>query len=108
MAGVSLPYLYASYAEVDATVDGAPGERIDEILAKHDIIVLAWGENGFRELTNNICPIKSQDDMKGLKIRVAGPVYTDVMNELGANSQQMQWAETFNALQQGVVRGPAN
>ena len=38
-------------------------------------------------------------------MRVAGPMYIDVMNELGANPQQMQWTETFSALQQGVVDG---
>ena len=108
MAVFSLPYLYASYAEVDATVDGSPGELINEILGRHDIVVLAWGENGFREITNNVRPIKSPDDMKGLKIRVAGPMYIDVMNALGANPQQMQWAETFTALQQGVVDGQEN
>ena len=108
MAVFSLPYLYASYEEVDATVDGTPGEQINEILGKHDIVVLAWGENGFREITNNVRPIKSPADMKGLKIRVAGPMYIDVMNALGANPQQMQWAETFTALQQGVVDGQEN
>src|SRR5690606_29302094 len=70
--------------------------------------VLAWGENGFREVTNNVRPIKSPEDMKGLKMRVAGPMYIDVMNALGANPQQMQWTETFTALQQGVVDGQEN
>ncbi|MBP1849644.1 DctP family TRAP transporter solute-binding subunit [Rhizobium halophytocola] len=108
MAVFSLPYLYSNYDQVDATTDGAPGEKMKEIMASHDIIVLAWGENGFREVTNNVHPIKSPDDMKGLKMRVAGPMYIDVMNALGANPQQMQWTETFTALQQGVVDGQEN
>jgi TRAP-type transport system periplasmic protein len=108
MAVFSLPYLYSSYEEVDATTDGAPGERMKEIMAGHGIVVLAWGENGFREVTNNSRTIKSPDDMKGLKMRVAGPMYIDVMNALGANPQQMQWTETFTALQQGVVDGQEN
>ena len=108
MAVFSLPYLYSNYAQVDATTDGAPADKMKEIMADHDIIVLAWGENGFREVTNNVHPIKSPDDMKGLKMRVAGPMYIDVMNELGANPQQMQWTETFSALQQGVVDGQEN
>ncbi len=108
MAVFSLPYLYSNYEDVDKTVDGAPGEKMAEILAEHDIIVLAWGENGFREVTNNKHPIKSPEDLKGLKMRVAGPMYIDVMNALGANPQQMQWSETFPALQQGVVDGQEN
>ena len=108
MAVFSLPYLYGNYDEVDATVEGAPGEKMTEIMAGHGIVVLAWGENGFREVTNNVRPIKSPEDMKGLKMRVAGPMYIDVMDALGANPQQMQWTETFSALQQGVVDGQEN
>jgi len=70
--------------------------------------VLAWGENGFREVTNNVRPIRSPEDMRGLNMRVAGPMYIDVMNALGANPQQMQWTETITALQQGVVDGQEN
>lgn len=108
MAVFSLPYLYSNYDQVDATMQGAPGARMSEIMAGHGIIVLAWGESGFREVTNNLRPIKTPADMKGLKMRVAGPMYIDVMNALGANPQQMQWAETFGALKQGVVDGQEN
>ena len=108
MAVFSLPYLYGSYEDVDATTDGAPGDRMKEIMEDHNIMVLAWGENGFREVTNNTRPIQSPADMQGLNMRVAGPMYIDVMNALGANPQQMQWTETFTALQQGVVDGQEN
>ena len=108
MAVFSLPYLYASYDDVDATLQGAPGERMAEILGEHGIVVLAWGENGFREVTNNVRPIRNPEDMRGLNMRVAGPMYIDVMNALGANPQQMQWVETISALQQGVVDGQEN
>jgi TRAP-type transport system periplasmic protein len=108
MAVFSLPYLYSNYEEVDATTSGAPGDRMEEIMADHGIKVLAWGENGFREVTNNVRPIKTPEDLQGLKMRVAGPMYIDVMNALGANPQQMQWTETFQALQQGVVDGQEN
>ena len=108
MAVFSLPYLYSNYDEVDATTSGAPGERMGEILAEHGLHLLAWGENGFREVTNNKHPIQTPDDLAGLKMRVAGPMYIDVMEALGANPQQMQWTETFSALQQGVVDGQEN
>jgi TRAP-type transport system periplasmic protein len=108
MAVFSLPYLYSNYEEVDATTQGAPAERLAEILLERGIKVLAWGENGFREVTNNVREIRSPEDMRGLNMRVAGPMYIDVMNALGANPQQMQWTETMTALQQGVVDGQEN
>jgi TRAP-type transport system periplasmic protein len=108
MAAFSLPYLFANYDQVDAATQGAPGEMLADILLEKGIVVLAWGENGFREVTNNVRPIRSPEDMKGLNMRVAGPMYIDVMNALGANPQQMQWTETITALQQGVVDGQEN
>lgn len=108
MAVFSLPYLYSNYDQVDATTQGAPGEMLSDILMEKGIVVLAWGENGFREVTNNTRPIRSPEDMRGLNMRVAGPMYIDVMNALGANPQQMQWGETMSALQQGVVDGQEN
>ncbi|WP_414833782.1 DctP family TRAP transporter solute-binding subunit [Afifella sp. YEN Y35] len=108
LAVFSLPYLYSDYDAVDATTSGEPGQKIEEILKEHGIIALAWGENGFREVTNNVRPIKTPEDMQGLKMRVSGPMYIDVMQALGANPQQMQWSETFPALQQGVVDGQEN
>ncbi|MGP9789580.1 DctP family TRAP transporter solute-binding subunit [Roseinatronobacter sp. NSM] len=108
MAVFSLPYLYSSYDQVDATTQGAPGEMLADILLDKGIVVLAWGENGFREVTNNVRPIRTPEDMRGLNMRVAGPMYIDVMNALGANPQQMQWGETMSALQQGVVDGQEN
>lgn len=108
MAVFSLPYLYSNYADVDATTAGLAGKKIEQILATKGIVVLAWGENGFREITNNKHTIKTPADLNGLKMRVAGPMYIDVMNALGANPQQMQWAETISALQQGVVDGQEN
>ncbi|MDN5568459.1 MAG: DctP family TRAP transporter solute-binding subunit [Paracoccus sp. (in: a-proteobacteria)] len=109
MAVFSLPYMYENYAQVDATTaDGGPAEALRDILRDKGIEVLAWGENGFREVTNNTRPVKTPEDMKGLNMRVAGPMYIDVMNALGANPQQMQWTETMTALQQGVVDGQEN
>ena len=68
MAVFSLPYLYGNYDEVDATVEGAPGEKMTEIMAGHGIVVLAWGENGFREVTNNVRPIKSPEVYAGILV----------------------------------------
>lgn len=108
MAVFSLPYLFSSYEEVDSAVQGEPVKKIEKLAEEKGVHILAWGENGFRELTNNAHPVTSPEDLEGLKVRVAGPMYVDVFNDLGANPQQIQWAETFSALQQGVVDGQEN
>ena len=108
MAVFSLPYLFSNYQQVDNAIQGAPGDKMKAVAREHGIEILAWGENGFRELTNSVKPVESPEDLKGMKIRVAGPMYIDVFDALGANPQQIQWTETFSALQQGVVDGQEN
>ena len=73
------------------------------------VVPLAWGENGFREITNSKKPIKSPADIKGMKIRVVGsPIYSDMFTALGANPTQMSWADAQPALASGAVDGQEN
>ena len=69
---VSLPYLFDSVEDADAKLDGAAGEAMKEILKEYGLHCMGIAENGFRQLTNNVREIKSVEDMKNLKIRVAG------------------------------------
>ena len=104
----SLPFMFPSYEAVDAVVNSEAGEKLLDVLGNYNMVGLAYGENGFRELTNNVRPIKSPDDMKGLKIRVVTPIYIDIMRALGANPIAMNWGEVFTSLQQGVIDGQEN
>jgi len=104
----SLPFMFPSYEAVDAVTGSKGGEMVFDALENYNMVGLAWGENGFRELTNNVKPIAHPDDMKGLKIRVVTPIYVDIMRALGANAIAMNWGEVFTALQQGTIDGQEN
>ncbi|MBC7082456.1 MAG: DctP family TRAP transporter solute-binding subunit [Firmicutes bacterium] len=104
----ALPFLFPSYEAVDAAVNSPAGDKLFKVLEKYNMVGLGWGENGFRELTNNVRPITSPDDMKGLKIRVTVPIYVDIMRALGANPVAMNWGEVFTSLQQRVIDGQEN
>ena len=69
---VSLPFIYDSVEDADAKFDGEAGEKLKEILGEYGLHCMGIAENGFRELTNSVREVKSVDDMKNLKIRVAG------------------------------------
>ena len=69
----------------------------------------AWGENGFRELSNSKLTIDEPADLDGLKIRVVGsPLFQDTFTALGANPTQMSWADAKPALTTGAVDGQEN
>lgn len=105
----SLPFLMPDYAAIDALTQGEVGKKIFQTLDKAGVVPLAWGENGYRELTNSKKPIRSPEDLKGMKIRVVGsPIYSDMFTAFGANPTQMSWADAQPALSSGAVDGQEN
>jgi tripartite ATP-independent transporter DctP family solute receptor len=105
----NLPFFFPDYQALDAVIQGEVGEDIAEMLAAKGVTVLAWGENGFREITNSKRPIITPADLEGLKIRVVGtPIFIDTMKALGANPVNMNWGDAQVAFQQGVVDGQEN
>jgi TRAP-type transport system periplasmic protein len=105
----SLPFLFPDYAAVDAVTQGEVGKSIFQTLEKAGVMPLAWGENGYREISNSKRPIKSPADLKGMKIRVVGsPLFLDTFTALGANPTQMSWADAQPAMASGAVDGQEN
>jgi tripartite ATP-independent transporter DctP family solute receptor len=105
----SMPFLMPDYRAIDALTQGDVGKQIFATVDKAGALPLAWGENGYREITNSKKPIKTPDDLKGLKIRVVGsPLFLDTFTALGANPTQMSWADAQPALASGAVDGQEN
>ncbi|HSP24080.1 MAG TPA: DctP family TRAP transporter solute-binding subunit [Saliniramus sp.] len=105
----SMPFLMPDYAAIDALTKGPVGERVFELIQENGVVPLAWAENGFREVTNSQRPIRTPEDMQGLKMRVVGsPIFNDIFTALGANPTQMSWADAQPALTTGAVDGQEN
>jgi tripartite ATP-independent transporter DctP family solute receptor len=105
----SLPFLMPDHKAMDALIGGEVGQQIFDLLAERDVVPLAWGENGYRELSNSKHAVSKPEDMKGLKIRVVGsPLFNDTFTALGANPTQMSWADAQPALSTGAVDGQEN
>jgi tripartite ATP-independent transporter DctP family solute receptor len=105
----SMPFLMPDYKAIDALTRGEVGKKLFDIIASKDVVPLAWGENGFRELSNSKRAIRTPDDLKGLKVRVVGsPLFNDTFTALGANPTQMSWADAQPALSTGAVDGQEN
>nr|WP_289044682.1 DctP family TRAP transporter solute-binding subunit [uncultured Blautia sp.] len=106
---VSLPFIYDSVEDADAKFDGESGEKLKEILSEYGLHCMGIAENGFRELTNSVREVKSVDDMKNLKIRVAGSnLLMECYKRWGADATNLNWSETYTALQQNTVEGQEN
>ena len=106
---VSMPFNFDSLEDADEKLDGKAGDMLKEILEEYGLHTMGIAENGFRQLTNSKRPVTCVEDMKNLKIRVAGSnLLTQCYKLWGADATNMNWSETYTALQQGTVDGQEN
>ncbi len=109
---VNMPFLFRNMSHAEKIMDGPIGqELLDRITANPNagLVALCWMNAGARSLYNTKRPIKSIEDLKGLKIRVIGnPIFIDMMNALGGNGVAMGYDQVFSALQTGVIDGAEN
>lgn len=105
----SLPFLLPDHRAIDVLTQGPVGQALFSIIERQGVVPLAWGENGFRELSNSRRPITAPADMKGMRFRVvASPVFVDIFNALKARPMLMSWADAQPALAEGLVDGQEN
>ncbi|MDB5779302.1 MAG: transporter substrate-binding protein [Polaromonas sp.] len=106
---LDLPFLFNSYAEADAVLDGAVGKRLLELLPEKGLIGLGYWDHGFRIVTNSRRPIAKLEDFSGLKIRVPqSSIFIDTFGALGANAVPMPIPELYGALESKAVDGQEN
>lgn len=107
----NLPFLFASYEDVDSKlINGEGGEYLSGLLeSKYGVKCLGIGENGFRYITNSKHPVEKLEDLKGLKLRVGGsPLLTGAYDAWGADYTVAAWAEVYTGLQTGLYDGQEN
>lgn len=108
-AAFGMPFLFSSPAQAFRLLDGPLGKELADKSAEKGLVVLGYWDNGIRHMTNSKRPITKVEDMKGLKMRTPpDAVLVDIMQSLGAEAQQIRFAELYVALQQGVVDGQEN
>ena len=107
---LGIPFLYDNHEHAWRVYDSPwLKEFSDDMVKKTGVRLLSLADNGVRHFTNSKRPIRTPDDMKGLKIRVMpSPVFQTLVTALGASPSAIPWAELPTALQQKVVDGEEN
>ena len=109
VAILDIPFLFRDYAHARAVLDGPIGQDLLQKFPAKGMVGLAWGENGFRHMTNSNRPVNSPDDLKGLKMRtMENPIHIQAYKQFGILPTPMAFTEVFTALQQGTVDGQEN
>jgi C4-dicarboxylate-binding protein DctP len=104
-----MPFMFP---DLDAFLRVAKSPQAATIVAaaeKNGVKILAIGSGGSRQITNNVRPIKTPADMKGLKMRTPPmePVI-QTMKAMGANPVMIPYGDVYMALKTGVVDGQEN
>ena len=106
---LDLPFLFEDYDQARCVLDGEIGQELLTQMGEHDLVGLAWSENGFRHMTNSQREVNAPQDVEGLKVRtMENQVHQEAFRQLGANPTPMAFPELFTALQQGTVDGQEN
>lgn len=106
---LDMPYVFDSYQTAWSILDGPLGEKLAAGLERNGFQILAYWENGMRHITNNVRPIATPEDLKGLKIRTSSSkVRMATFEALGAAPVPIAFGELYLALSQGVVDGQEN
>jgi len=109
IAILDIPFLFRDYQHARNVLDGPIGAEMLVKFEPKGIHALAWGENGFRHMTNNKRSVNAPDDLKGLKMRtMENPIHIQAYKQFGILPTPMAFTEVFTALQQGTVDGQEN
>ena len=104
-----LPFMFDTPQDAYEVVDGEIGDKMVDLAEEQGLTILAWWDNGIRQITNNGGTIQTPDDVSGLDIRVPEDDMTiDIFEALGANPSTIDFGELYTALQQGTVDGQEN
>lgn len=109
LSAAVLPFAASSGHQAVCQIESEFGRYLEEKMAEKGVLLIGWGIVGARHVTNNRRPIKSVEDLKGLKIRTpSGDAWDLTFRAVGANPTPIDIKELYQALQQGVVDGQEN
>jgi len=108
LQALDLPYMFENRKQVYAVFGDKEimGALKKDLYENNNILILDMFDNGFRNCLNNVKPINSINDVKGMKLRLPeNAIWSDCFKAFGASPTTMAFSEVYTACQQGTVDG---
>ncbi len=107
---MDLPYAFDDMSFVHQALEGPIGEKLTKSLEEQGFLALAFWDNGFKQLTNNIRPVRKPADLQGLKFRVMmnSSVLEEQFKLLGALPVPLPFNDVYLALENNEIHGQEN
>lgn len=104
-----LPYAFDSLEEVHEFTESEAGNRLKNLLKKHNLIALGLWDSGFKQISNDTRPIEHYKDLKGIRMRI---MQSDILAEqyhvVDAIPRKIDFNTVFQSLKKGDVEGQEN
>lgn len=103
-------FAFQSSEQALQALDGELGELVRAEIAKRGLFAFDHiNDSGFRQITSSVRPIRTPDDLKGMKIRVPpSPLWTSMFKAFGSGPTTISFNEVYSALQTKIVDGQEN
>lgn len=108
---ISIPYFFSSDEVAWWVFDNSSfwKDLMEKMRKEIGLRCLAMSQNGVRNFTNNVRPIRTPEDMKGYKFRVMqSPIYLEMVKAIGGKPMPVAWEKLFATLKAGIVDGQEN
>ena len=106
---LALPFLFRSIEHMQKVLDGPIGSEILGSFEPYGFVGLAFYDSGARSIYNNVRPVRSIADLKGLRVRVQqSEQMSDMMRALGASPVELPYGQVLTGLATKLIDGAEN
>ena len=106
---LAMPFLFRSIEHMQKVLDGPIGAEILNSFEPHGFVGLAFYDSGARSIYNNVRPVRSLADVKGLRIRVQqSEQMSQMMRSLGADPVELPYGQVLTGLMTKLIDGAEN
>ncbi len=104
-----LPFAFPDESSVVAAMDGEVGRKLFSLLKQRGMLGLAMWDNGFKQMTNNLRPLRVPGDFSGARFRIQpSRTLAEQFKTVGARAVPLAFSDTYSALAEGKVDGQEN
>ena len=106
---LAMPFLFRSIEHLQKVLDGPIGSELLNSFEPYGFVGLAFYDSGARSIYNSVRPIRSIDDLKGMRLRVQQSEQMSAMiRALGAEPVELPYGQVLTGLSTGLIDGAEN
>lgn len=109
LGAFDLPYLYSELNEYHQVLDGDVGKLIKSSFDQKGFMAIAFWDSGFKQITNNVKPIRTPQDLANITLRIMPSAVLDQQfSKMNVKPIEMNFDDVYPALEKKQIDGQEN